>query len=110
MIQQLSPDDDRLLKAEYSEEESDTEEAELTNPSPLDDKSIEPYKALAAFDYESDTSNDKPLDAGDEGNNDWMDEEELEGNNRGSPGEDDGGTDNKETSLDSPINQPRQKW
>ena len=48
-------------------EESDTEEAKLTNLLPLDDKSIEPYKALAAFDYESDTSNDELLDAEDEG-------------------------------------------
>lgn len=85
------------FKAEDSEEESDTEEAELTNPSPLDDKPIKPYQALAAFDYESDTSNDEPLDAEDEGNNDWMDEEEFEGENRGSPGEDDGGTDNRES-------------
>jgi hypothetical protein len=46
------------LKAEDSDKESDTEEAELTNPSPLDDKPTEPHQALAAFDYESDTSND----------------------------------------------------
>jgi len=43
------------LKAEDSDKESDTEEAELTNPSPLDDKPTEPHQALAAFDYESDT-------------------------------------------------------
>ena len=96
------------FKAEDSEEESDTEEAELTNPSPLDDKPIKPYQALAAFDYESDTSNDEPLDAEDEGNNNWMDEEEFEGENRGSPGEDDGGTDNRETSPE-PVDQPRRK-
>ena len=49
------------------------------------------------------------MDAEDEGNNDWMNKEELEGDDRGSPGEDDGGTDNKETSP-KPVNQPRQKW
>ena len=39
------------FKVEDSEEESDNEEAELTNPSFLDDKPIEPHQALAAFDY-----------------------------------------------------------
>jgi hypothetical protein len=96
------------FKVEDSDEESDTGEAELTNPSPLDDKPIEPHQAFATFDYESDTSNDEPLDAEDEGDNDWMDEEELEGDDRGSPGEDDGGTNNKGTFLEL-VNQPRQK-
>src|ERR1700683_432621 len=97
------------FKAEDSEDEFDTEEAELTNPSPLDDKPIEPHQAVAAFDYESDTSNDEPLDVEDEGNNDWMDEEELEGDDRGSLGDDDdGGTNNMETSPE-PVDQPRQK-
>ena len=41
-------------KAEDSDKESNTEEAELTNPSSLDDKPTEPHQALAAFDYESD--------------------------------------------------------
>jgi len=67
------------FKAEDLKEKFDTAEAKLTNLSPLDDKPIEPHQALAAFDYESDTSNDEPSDVEDEGNNDWMDKEELDG-------------------------------
>jgi hypothetical protein len=76
------------FEAEDSEGQSDSEEAELTNPSLHDDERIEPHQAPAAFDYESDTSNDEPLDAEDEGDNGWMDDE-FEDDNQGSLGEDD---------------------
>jgi hypothetical protein len=90
---------------EDSDEDSDSEVVELTNLSPHDDELIEPHQAPAAFDYESDTSNDEPLDVVDEGNNGWMDEE-LDDDDQGSPGGNDGG--NKEASP-QPVNQQRQK-